>query len=90
MPVYDEASQNNFLQALNNLLTSYGVDTDPILTDLANFRVEFMGLIIKKDRQEAKRIGQILKANLTSTQWNGVKNIILTNFTEYNSEDIGD
>lgn len=90
MPIYDEALQNSYLLALDNLLTKYGVNTAPVKNNLVNFKVEFMDLVIKKDRQEALRIGQVLKANLTATQWTGVKNIILNNFTEYKSSDIGD
>ena len=90
MPVYDEATQNSFLIALNTLLTNYGVDTTPAQNDLANFKVDFMDLIIKKDRQEARRIGQVLKENLTAAQWNKAKQIILENFTEYSAADIGE
>ena len=85
MPVYDKASQDSFLITLRDLMTSYGINVSS-LKDNADFKVDFMDLIIKKDRQEARRIAEVLKANLTTAQWLGIKNIIISNFPEITSE----
>lgn len=85
MPVYDQVLQDEYLSILMGLLTKYGIDVSKIENDI-NFRVEFIELVIKKDRHEFKRIIQELERKMPLPVVLDVKTTLLSNFSEYDKE----